>query len=224
MSAILFPNDSAEEPWRVSEIKKAADARSEATAGFPNLHAHSLLGLWGAFECFIDDLVVAFIETDPIILQGVPFEKVKLPVSTLTITDTRLRSEAIYSEASRITGADLAIGTTKFERLLKLVGLDGAVPKQISENVFLAQQIRNVWAHRGGKADSKFTERCSSLGFSVGDTVNMDFPFFSPLMHGLHMYSMVIINRYRSSKGLNLLSAACPGYLDLTTKADPVVR
>ncbi|KIM15295.1 hypothetical protein QV65_24580 [Rhodococcus erythropolis] len=35
---------------------KAAHAQKEIDAGFSTLHAHSLLGLWGAFECLIEDI------------------------------------------------------------------------------------------------------------------------------------------------------------------------
>lgn len=41
-----------------AEIKrakwKAGRARREVDAGFPTLHAHSLLGLCGALECFVE--------------------------------------------------------------------------------------------------------------------------------------------------------------------------
>lgn len=197
---------------RKHEIENARRAEDEARSGFPTLHAHSLLGLWGAFESFIEDLVIAVLHTQPELLDGHPFTKVRIPVSVVSMTDDHERTAAIFYEASKTTGAELALGTTKFERQLKLVGLDGAVPPLVSENIYKAQQIRNIWAHRGGKADTRFVERCPNLGFHAGDRVMLDYQTFSPLMHGLHMYGTVILNRYLESMGREVVFAECPGY------------
>ncbi|MBB4134066.1 hypothetical protein [Gordonia humi] len=57
---------------------KADTAAVEANEGFPTLHAHALLGLWGAFERLVEDTFVALIVDQPELLESEQFAKVKL--------------------------------------------------------------------------------------------------------------------------------------------------
>jgi hypothetical protein len=76
------------------------------------------------------------------LLSSEAFAKVRIPVSSIGNSDQRDR--AVLAEASRVSNADLALGTGKFERLLEYVSLSGPVPKRIRDIVFRTQQVRNV--------------------------------------------------------------------------------
>jgi hypothetical protein len=128
------------------------------------------------------------------------------------VGDERDRLVAIMTETSRALNADVGVGATKFERLLAAVELGGPIPAAVRNALYLAQQIRNVWAHRGGVADKRFVDACPQLEYEVGDRVNMTQEVFLPLMHGLHMYSIVVINRYLVMTGRERVSVECPGY------------
>lgn len=207
--SILTP----ERERQITEAQRKADlAAAEAEAGFPIVHAHNLIGLWGALECFIEDLFVASIEVEPSLLAADPFRKVRLPAALLVQPDPRAQAVAVLNEATRAVDADMGVGVGKFERLLKMVGLDGAVPDRIRDAVFEAQQIRNVWAHRGGTADARFVERCPALGYAPGDRVNMGAPQFLHLMHGIHMYGAVVIRRCAVKAGRVPGAPECIGY------------
>jgi hypothetical protein len=171
-----------------------------------------LLGLWGAFECFVEDLFTAALEAQPDLLTSEAFSKVKLPVSMMVGVEERDRFQAVLTEVTRASGSDLAQGVAKFERILTPVGLGGMVPGRIKDSVYNAQQIRNVWAHRGGTADQRFLERCPHLGFEIGATVSLDAPTFLHLMHGLHMYARVILNRARDNAHAPRGVGDCVGY------------
>lgn len=206
------------DPEGIAHAERTATlSKKESEAGFPTLHAHSLLGLWGAFECFVEDLFVAMLEIDSSHLSGAAFSKVKLPVALLEASGHD-RCRAILNEATRATDADLAVGVSKFERLLRMVGLGGEVPNAIKSAVFQSQQIRNVWAHRGGVADERFVDRCPNLGYNVGEKVNMGAARFLPLMHGLHMYGVVIFNRYQATRGRDPVLVECVGYEGVLTR------
>lgn len=196
-------------------------ARREMDSGFATLHAHSLLGLWGAFECFVEDIFLATLKNHPELLASEAFAKVKLPVASLVLQDQDDRLRTLLSEVSRASGSDLALGTTKFERLLDTVGLGGQIPDSVRKSTFSAQQIRNVWAHRGGLADARFVERCGSLGFGIGDKVNMPATVFLHLMHGLHTYGFVILDRVRVQHGEEPLRMACVGYRESEQGTQP---
>lgn len=206
--------DSSKTP-RFQRINRSADyARKEIAAGFPHLHAHSLLGVWGAFECLVEDLIAAMLEAHPNVLETPGFEKVKVPASLLAVTSASDQARAIVIEAKRTLGSDLTVGTTKFEKLLGLVGLAGPVPRIIADKVFLAQGIRNVWAHRGGIADARFVMHCPQAGVDVGDRVNLTSGDFLSLMHAIHMYALGIVNRYTARFLARKVpaTAECPGF------------
>jgi hypothetical protein len=166
----------------------------------------------GAFECFVEDLFTATLEAQPELLTSDAFAKVKLPVAMMVGGEQRDRLQAVLSEVTRASSSDLAQGVSKFERVLAPVGLGGIVPKLIRDAIYEAQQIRNVWAHRGGMADERFVKRCPHLGFDVGETVSLDAPTFLHLMHGLHMYAKVILNRAHDKLGVGRSPGDCVGY------------
>lgn len=163
-------------------------------SGFAILHAHSLLGLWGALECYVDDILRFGIEYFPELLSGDAFIKVKVSVSVIVDPDVN-PIDVIALELGRQTKADLNQGIGRFECVLKPVNLDGAVPKVVVDAVYEAQQIRNVWAHRGGVADARFVEKCSQLKPVIGERFDLSVADYERLSNGLEAYGLIIINR-----------------------------
>lgn len=189
---------------------KALRAEKEISAGFPTLHAHALLGLWGAFERFIEDVFVAAIVDAPESLEGERFAKLKLPLK-VALSSGEERARGILFEISRSTGSDSKTGINQFENILNYVGISGVTPANVKDAVFKAQQVRHVWAHRGGVADAQFVDRCPGRA-SVGDKLMMDIGEFGTYMHGLHMYAILIVNRHLLSCGKPLALSECVGY------------
>jgi hypothetical protein len=186
-------------------------AQLEIDRRFSTVHAVSLLGLWGAMECFVENVFVAMVSSTPVILSGKAFEKVKLPANVLGMNGIE-RAEVVLAEFSRTTPFAGRSGVTPFEDLLSPLGLAGPVPRAVREAIYEAKSIRNVWAHRGGVADRRFVAQCPHLGFAVGEAIDLDAKTFLRLMHGLHMYAVVVANRYRDQVGMVRLVSECHGY------------
>lgn len=191
--------------------KKAELAQREVDAGFTMLHAHSLMGLWGAMECLVEDFFIHRLVSDPTLLASESFAKVKIPAAVVSQDPTAM-AEAVLLEWARAQGSDLRGAPGRFERLLAPVGLAGLVPPQVGHALHRAHAARNVWAHKGGVADKRFVESCPEWGFRIGDRVVLTFEEFSPLMHGLHMYALVVVNRYRALCGHAPLISECVGF------------
>jgi hypothetical protein len=67
---------------RLAEAQKTSDlAKSEVKDGFPLLHANTLVGLWGALDTLVDDLVVAVLLNDPTAIRGKALSKVRVPLA-----------------------------------------------------------------------------------------------------------------------------------------------
>lgn len=190
--------------------RKAAIANREIEAGFPTLHAHALLGLWGAFERLVEDIFVALIATRPDMLEGERFTKVKLPMRA-ALSSGEERANAVLYEVTRNAAAPKKLGVNQFEDLLAYVSLSGVVPENVKDSVFVAQQVRHVWAHRGGTADAQFVERCPDRA-KVGEKLMMGMAEFSRYMHGLHMYGWIIMSRHLESLGEPVIRRECTGY------------
>ncbi|AZI61357.1 hypothetical protein RQN9TF_09490 [Rhodococcus qingshengii] len=190
--------------------KEAERAQKEIDAGYPTLHAHSLLGLWGAFECLVEDFFKATIKADPGLLSGDAFAKIKLPIDILFASDDE-RAETVLGELTRATSSEKSIGVTQFERILRPINLGGSVPTRVKDAVFQAQQIRHIWAHRGGVADATFVGRCPARA-KTGEKVQMDTEEFFHLAGGLAMYSMIIVNRQWKNVGTEFLFTEASGY------------
>lgn len=173
---------------------KALKATEHIEQGFSILHAHSLLGLWGALECFVEDIFKARLLSDPTLLAHTKFAKLKLPVEVFLLSDAD-RVTAIATEFTRHTSADLGHGISRFERLLEPVNLDGEVSREIRDAIYEAQQIRNVWAHRAGIADTRFCESCPNFSVSVGEKVSVSKEKFDHLVQSIEEYGFLIIKR-----------------------------
>ncbi|WP_374611469.1 hypothetical protein [Gordonia sp. (in: high G+C Gram-positive bacteria)] len=191
-------------------LVKSRDAHREIDADYPVLHAHTLLGLWGALERLIEDIFITSILYEPSLLAHERLSRVKLLVDVI-LGSGEDRANAILAEFIRTIGADQKKGVGQFEALLKPVLLDGQVPRVVRDSVLLAQQIRHVWAHRGGVADAKFVESCSSRA-SVGDKLLIGSSEFHHLSDGIQMYGLVVLNRHFLNSGMPIRTTIVPGY------------
>ncbi|WP_264026818.1 hypothetical protein [Mycolicibacterium insubricum] len=189
---------------------KAGKAEGEIRAGFPTLHAHALLGLWGAFERFVEDTFTALIVAQPELLEGERFARIKLSMRA-ALASGEERAQAVLYEITRNTSGPKKLGVNQFEDLLDHLSLSGEVPENVKDSVFAAQQVRHVWAHRGGVADAQFVGRYPTRA-QVGEKLMIDISEFSRYMHGLHMYGLVIVNRYLKEIDEPPVLKECRGY------------
>lgn len=201
--------DEQREKRQILEAK-SKDAHREIDADYPTLHAHSLLGLWGSLERLIEDIFLASILNDPTLMAHEKLSKVKLPVEVVLGNDEE-RANAVLTEFVRSVGSGQKKGTGQFEVMLKPVKLDGHVPRSVQDAVLLAQQIRHVWAHRGGVADARFVENCESRA-SVGEKLSIGQREFHHLSNGIQMYGLIVLNRHFANLGREVATVEISGY------------
>lgn len=185
-------------------------ARREIDGDFELVHALTLLAAWGSFEAFIEDVCKAMLELDRTLLASKPFENLKIPASVMA-ADPAEQTDLIFTEASKKLNTDLKIGVGKFECLLELVGLkgNGDISDELRDAIFYAQQTRNVWAHRSGKADKRFLERCPNKGLALGDTVKISTDEANIYLRALWVYGLLVVNRFLAGNHINPI--AFPG-------------
>jgi hypothetical protein len=219
MNASKIPKDEKDAHEKeLKELKWAAElAKSEIESDFALLHSHTLMGSWGALEGMIKDLVISWMQHNPSVLDDPRITKVKVPLVEFQKMGDHDRLRFLVTEIQRDLGLELKSGATKFESLLALVGLGGSVHRKVRDALFECQNLRNLFAHRGGVADRKFVANCPHLKYSVGDTVKLGSRDFSRNFFGLMTYGVIILNRCRSIEGTRLWEDNdFPGFEDVS--------
>lgn len=218
----LVPEVLAALDSEAQEIERAqfrADrAKREIEDGFWMLHAHSLLGLWSAFETLIGDIFVSRIVENPSILEQEIFRKYKLPAALFANRDIEEVSSALFELVC--SNGNLGTAPGRYEYLLSAVGLGGTLPARVSKLIHRSQSIRNLCAHRGGVVDAKFLQHPD--GNVLGARVNLSTREFLPLMHSMHMYSLIILNRLQVEQGEQIRIVDCAGFEGVMAAAFPV--
>jgi hypothetical protein len=70
---------TAEDAARLENAEHVASvAESEIERGFPLLHNHALMGLWGALEAMVDDVSANWLEVHPEIMTYDRFPKIQV--------------------------------------------------------------------------------------------------------------------------------------------------
>jgi hypothetical protein len=159
VSGIKEPSE--EQNLRIAEAKeRAAFAKKEIKEGFPLLCAHSLVGLWGAFEAAVDDFLSIWLEAHPANLTEAGSIRLRVSASDLLVPIEQDRVRLVLAELARSLSVEARIGASRFEAILSRVGLSGEVPETVRHQILEMQQVRHIWAHRGGRPDGVFQSRC----------------------------------------------------------------
>jgi hypothetical protein len=145
----------------------------------------------------------AVMQDDPTVLENEDIQRLKLSVAEI-LADHADRSDRIYREMAARLARDQ--GIDRFEGMLRYFDLNASVPKDIKDAVFLAQQIRHVWAHHAGRADTDLLKRASHLGFQLDETVAISVEDTGKYLVGIFMYGVIIANRWREKNGFDLLT------------------
>ncbi|WP_392751145.1 hypothetical protein [Streptomyces sp. LN590] len=185
--------DSSDE--RVKRERQVTLAQTEISSDFKLLHGHSIVGIWGALESLIEDVVECWMAFRPEVLMHQNFVKIRVPLAEFLSLSDEQRVRLLVSEVQRDLKLDLRSGVTKFEKLLDSVGLGGPVDPRIRDALFEAQNIRNVLAHRAGIVDQRFVDSCPSFGLSEGDQMVIGKKLFRRMSDAMGLYSIVVLNR-----------------------------
>jgi hypothetical protein len=200
-------NDNSDGDTKHGSLEKARTqaefAQKECESGFPLLHAHTLVGLWGALEAAVEDLVVGILVNEPPALRKEVFAKVRLPLSEYERLEQDERMRFLVRELQRGAGFAGRQGIESFETILGTVDLSGGVDPEIKKAVWEAHHLRNVIVHRGSFADRRLVMNCPSLGLQVGDAVTITNESLHKYSRALVGYATAVVHRMRKRYGVN---------------------
>ena len=102
-------------------------AEIESGRDFPLLHAHMLVGAWGALEAAVEDLVVAVLRNDPTVRASESISRIKISLADFESADAEERMRIVVTELQRALRSEQRLGVNAFEGVLGEVGLGGPV-------------------------------------------------------------------------------------------------
>ncbi len=175
MTASNIAEQTPDQQGQIAEAQKRADlATQEVEQGFPLLCGHTIVGLWGAFEAAIEDFLARWITYSPSSLEAIPQLRLRIPATDFMQANDQERARLLLTELSRNLQADARLGVSRFEELLNRFNLGGNPEDEVKRQVFEMQQVRHIWAHRGGLADAPFKERCPWFDVDIDQQVKVD--------------------------------------------------
>lgn len=166
------------------------------------LYVLFLLASWAAFESFVEEIPAALIRIDPALISAPAFDKARNRADNESLTGSERLERIIDIVIPKQKEALTPEGGGKYENQLSLVGLDGEVPRDLALALMEAQQVRNVWAHNGGRADRKLLDQCPNFGVVLGEKIAMTGDRLSKYTLAQNTYTTMIVNRARTLCGL----------------------
>lgn len=161
---LLVDTRPADQPHLIQE---------EVANDYPVINTQLTVYLWSALESATLSFLTSWVSTIPSALDNDQIRKIKISLAEYEMMVPEARWQYLIKQLEDNLNAPFKQGVNRFENLLKVFGLDGAVDKDIKDTLFELQQVRNVIVHQRGIADHRFVEKCSHLGYEHGQEVRV---------------------------------------------------
>jgi hypothetical protein len=192
--------DWDEEGHKVTLLSIRQDAefaKKECDTGFPLLHDFTLVGLWGAFEAAVEDVIVAILCNETDLLRADPFAKIRIPLAEFETLEREDRVRILLAELQRTLRLNHRQGVTGFEGILESVGLAGEVNPEVRKGIWEMHHTRNVIVHRRSCVDRVFVAACPELALEIGDRIIVTPDLLTRYLKSLAQYTTAIIHRMK---------------------------
>jgi hypothetical protein len=198
-------DDESEKAKRALEKAKehAGFAEKECSSGFPLLHAHTLVGLWGAIEASIEDMLVAILMNEPVVLESEAFSRLKISLGEFQRLEKEDQMRFILSETERQSGSGKH-GVDTFEFVLDRFELSGPVEPEIKKLIWEMHHVRNILVRRGGLADRRLVLACPWMNLKQGDLISVKHETLLDYGGALCRYLLVITHRLGTRYGVDI--------------------
>jgi hypothetical protein len=185
---------------KVVEIKpEVRVAASNLSRTMSTQYAHSLVGIWGAFEAMVEDFLFNLHLAFPEYFVSEELKKVQIKLS---LEQFNLDSEQLFGlllkEAKQKIDWSQKLGVSQFESLLKLFNLSHGVDEELRKDFLEMQQIRHVIVHRASTVDEKLKTHCPWIEWNLGETIQLKSEHFLRYTKSLTDYGVILVNRAES--------------------------
>jgi len=167
-------------------------ARNEIKQGFLSFIYSATLVLWSTLESSIKLFLLECIKNK----QEAFSNDIKVTLCLFEYERKSVDERRHYIINQLEEKSRTKTGINQFENLLELVGLDGEIPKKISDKIYEMQQIRNLIMHRMGIIDHYFIEKCNwANNLRVGLQYKMSSSDYIKMLDAVTSYIGIIMDR-----------------------------
>ncbi|HEU4855467.1 MAG TPA: hypothetical protein VFS89_09335 [Nitrosospira sp.] len=163
-----------------SAEKEAALAQREVDTDFPVLHGLAAVALWSWLENFVKGFVVLWLIHRKDAYSVPAVQRLRIKLGDYAQLSKAEQAGYVVDLLEQDLSSALKRGITRFESLLDPFSLSGGtLPEGCAQTLFELQQIRNVIAHRNGRADRQLKAACPWLKVRL----NQPFIISRPMLH-----------------------------------------
>ena len=201
-------NEETEEPSSLARIeaaeKEAALAQAEIAEDFPVLHGFAVVALWSWTEHFIKGFVTLWLLHRRDSFSTPAVQRLKVKVGDYAQMQKREQAAFLVELLEQDLASSLKRGANRFESLLEPFGLSGSLSDECSKTIFELQQVRNVIAHRNGKADRRLRSECPWLKLKINQPVKISRDMLQAYSNAVAEYLLTILYRTGDLYGQDL--------------------
>lgn len=188
--------------YQIKSMEKQTEfAISEMDGGFPRLHSHTLVVMWGALETLILELMVAYIQNVPAITMEDDFKKVQVPLTEFETMDKEERARYIVSWFEQDHKVSMKPGIIRFESLLEKIGLQEEIEPLLKKTLLEIGYVRNVIVHKSSIVDDKFLQACPWTDYKIKDKIQISKKVFGKYFLAITDYVFLLVNRVKINLG-----------------------
>ena len=209
-------NTEDHQSWLQSAKVDAEWVKSEEERGFPLLHAHSVVALWGDLEVLANDVSIAWLQHAAKAWENSEIAKVKIAINMFQQLSPNERARFVISELSRTVGLDQRKGVGKLKATLGVFGLAPEIGTNCQRAIHELCQVRNVVVHCGGIVDQKLMNECPWLDAEVGGEIPVSHLLWSWYSNAVLKYVERALNRMAIKLGFP--GCACPDADDISER------
>ncbi len=203
----------------VNQARAEAEwVREEVEGGFPLLHRHGTVALWGTLEALLEDLAVAWLSNQPGAWSTPPLRKLKVPLAEFHLASEAERPRLAVRELGRSVGADARAYVGQLGAVLQAFDLAPSVKPNLKRALRELAQVRNVIVHRGAVADQKLLDECPWVDWKRGETVRVSHPLYGWYFSAARRYAERMVDQLIVRFGG--VACQCPG-MDEIPKRPP---
>lgn len=188
---------------RIAAAQKEADlAMAEIEKDFPVLHGLAVVALWSWLEHCIKGFIALWLAHHKGAIKAPALGRLRIKMAHYMTLSKAEQMKEIVDLLERELDAGDKIGVNRFESLLMPFGLSGSVTKKCSDTLHELQQVRNLIAHRSGKADRHFKSECPWIKVKIDQKVNVSREMFLNYSASTIVYLTELIYRVGDVYGI----------------------
>lgn len=179
-------------------------AQAEAAQGLSYLNGLLVVRLVTLLESIVNDAVVWAIRNKPDVMRRDELRRLRGSLVDFLLASEGDRAAFLADALAHETRAMLKVGVGRFETLLSVVGLSGAVDDIARRAILELVEVRNVVVHRCGRADARLAEMCPWMTVRSGDRLVITEGMLQQYASAVSYYFLEIVKRWMAGEGHDL--------------------